>query len=139
MYDILKSVISAGDYKLAEIQHKIKKLFALGDLTEEQLDELVALATAGATPDSERPAVLAMLQSLAARIEALEKAQGGATEPSNYEDWQIWDGISDKYQPGAIVNPNGKLWKSTFAGQNVWEPGTVGTEALWVEYKPEEA
>ena len=44
MYDILKSVISAGGYKLAEIQHKIKKLYILGDLTEEQADEIRASA-----------------------------------------------------------------------------------------------
>ena len=137
MYDILKSVISAGGYKLAEIQRKIKKLFVLGDLTEEQADELLALATAGATPDSERPAVLDMLQSLAARIEALEKAQGGVTEPSDYEAWQRWDGISKKYHYGAIVRHTGKLWFSNYKGQNVWEPGAPGTEAIWVEYKEE--
>ena len=69
--------------------------------------------------------------------QALEKAQGGATEPSDYDDWQAWDGISDKYQYGAIVRHTGKLWFSNYKGQNVWEPGAPGTETLWVEYKEE--
>lgn len=132
MYDILKSVISAGDYKLAEIQHKIKKLFALGDLTEEQLDELVALSQKNAVADAERPEILQMLRRISDRVAALE---GNATPDSGdeHEIWTPWDGISDQYQPGAIVSHNGKLWKSTFAGQNVWEPGAVGTESLWLE------
>ena len=29
MYEIMKSVISAGGYKLADIQHKVKKLYAI--------------------------------------------------------------------------------------------------------------
>ena len=40
MYEVLKSVISAGGFKLAEMQHKVKKLYAIGDLTEEEMDKL---------------------------------------------------------------------------------------------------
>ena len=43
MYEILKSVIFAGGYKLADIQHKIKKLYAIGDLTEEEKQEQAIL------------------------------------------------------------------------------------------------
>ena len=53
MYEIVKSVISAGDYKLADIQHKIKKLFVMGDLTEKQADELLAMASQGVSVDAE--------------------------------------------------------------------------------------
>ena len=53
MYEIIKNVISAGGYKLAEIQHKVKKLYILGDLTEEQADELLAMAAAGVSTDAE--------------------------------------------------------------------------------------
>jgi hypothetical protein len=31
------------------------------------------------------------------------------------------------------VTHKGKVWISTFNGQNVWEPGTVG-EQFWKEY-----
>ena len=138
MYDILKSVISAGGYKLAEIQHKVKKLFVLGDLTEAQMDELLAMASAGVSTDAERPENLELIQTLAEKIEALESRvaalEGGDdAEQSEYAEWKPWDGISNDYQLDAIVSHNGKLWKSTFAGHNVWEPGAGGTESLWVE------
>lgn len=137
MYEITKNVITAGGYKLTEIQHKVKKLYVLGDLTEEQADELLQLAAAGVSADAERPEVLQMLRNLAARIEALEArlgAQDGTdTEaPAEHEAWAPWDGISNKYQKGAVVSHNGQLWESAFEGQNVWEPGTAGTEALWI-------
>lgn len=139
MYNVMKAVISAGGFKLAEILHKIKKLYAIGDLTEEQMDELLRMATGGISADAERPEVMAMLQSLADRIEALEKkfAESGepGEDPTEYEVWKPWDGISNKYQYGAIVSHGEKLWQSTYNGQNVWEPGAPGTETLWVVYE----
>lgn len=141
MYQIFKNRIAAGGYQLADIQHKAKKLFAMGELTDEQLDELMTLSQQNAAAEAERPETLVMLQRLTERVDALEKklaAQDDTeTEQPECEAWQPWNGISDKYQKGAIVSHNGKLWKSVFNGQNVWEPGTVGTENLWVEYTPE--
>lgn len=135
MYEVLKTVIYAGNFKLAEMQHKIKKLYATGDLTEQQLDELLGLATQGVSVDAERPEVLRMLQSLADRVTALEKKLAPQEEPGDeqpeHEAWQPWDGISDKYQPDAVVAHNGYMWKSTYNGQNVWEPGAPGTETMW--------
>lgn len=145
MYEIIKNVITAGGYKLTEIQYKVKKLYILGDLTEAQMDELMSLAAAGVSSDAERPEVLDMLRRLSQRIDAhderLAALEGGTTdteEPAGYEEWATWDGVSDKYQQGTIVSHNGKLWQSIFKGQNVWEPGTAGTENLWVEYTGEE-
>lgn len=139
MYEIMKSVISAGGFKLADIQHKIKKLYAIGDLTEEEMDKLLALASGGVSADAERPEVMAMLLNLSERIEALEKKLNESAEPGEetpeHEAWKPWDGMSNKYQHGTIVSHNGKLWQSVFAGQNVWEPGTAGTENLWVIYE----
>ena len=139
MYEVLKSVISAGGYKLADIQHKVKKLYVIGDLTEAQMDELLNIASGGVSTDAERPEVMAMLLSLSERIEALEKKLDESAEPGEetpeHEAWKPWDGMSNKYQHGAIVSHNGKLWQSTYNGQNVWEPGAAGTESLWVEYE----
>lgn len=137
MYNLIKTVINNGGYKLSDILYKAKKMYLMGDITEEQLDEITRLASGGVNPEAERPEVLEMLKSLSERIEALEKRiDGGNTEPDTeeYEAWAPWNGISDKYQHGAIVSHKGKVWESTFKGQNVWEPGEVGTDALWREY-----
>lgn len=132
MYEIIKNVIAAGGYKLAEIRRKIKKLYIWGDLTEDQADELLALAVAGASADAERPEIMEMLRSLAARVGAIEAAQNpGEGSTTEIEAWKPWDGLSDKYQLGAVVTHNGAVWESTHPGQNTWEPGTPGTESLW--------
>ena len=140
MYDVIKSAISAGGYKLADMQHKIKKLYVLGDLTEAEMDELLAMASGGVSVDAERPETLEMIRSLDAKITALDERvkalEGKPVEPDvpgDYPEWKPWDGISKDYQIGAIVKHNGKVWISTFSGQNVWEPGTVGDQ-FWAEY-----
>ena len=138
MYEMIKDVILAGGYKLAEIQRKVKKLYSWGDITEAQADELLAMAAAGVSSEAERPEVLTMLQGLNDRLTALENRlatlEGAEPDAEEYEEWKPWDGVSDKYQFGAIVRHNGKLWESTYNGQNVWEPGALGTDALWKEY-----
>ena len=150
MFEIIKSAISAGGYKLTEIQHKIKKLYILGDLTEAQMDELLSMASGGVSTDAERPETLKLIQTLGAEIEALKarvKALEGADDEGGndnaddpeqpaHAEWKPWDGISKDYQYGAIVSHNGELWLSNYSGQNVWQPGTAGTEALWVKYNP---
>ena len=150
MYEMIKSAIAHGGYRLADMRNRINKLFLQGGLTEEQLDELLSLASGGASADAERPETLVLVQTLAREIDALKErvnalenrenegsGEDGADAPeppaTTYPDWKPWDGISKDYQQGAIVSHNGELWKSIFAGQNVWEPSTVGTESLWVK------
>ncbi len=137
MFDIIKTTISAGGYKLADIMYKIKKLFLLGDLTEEQMDELLDMASGGVSADAERPETLKLIQTLAAEMEVLKARvtalEGTEEETPAYPIWKPWDGISKDYLKGAVVSHNGKLWESVFEGQNVWEPGEPGTENLWVE------
>lgn len=142
-YHILKNAIGAGGYKLTDMQGKIKKMYMLGDLTEEQLDELLALAFNCISAEAERPEMRITIGVLATRIEALEarvkvledgeNAEAGeGTGEGEIEPWEPWDGLSDKYQPGAIVSHGGKVWESTYDGQNVWEPGAVGIdERFW--------
>lgn len=139
MFDIIKSVISDGGYKLTEIQHKIKKLYMLGDLTEAQMEELLALASGGVSTDAERPETLKLIQTLSDKITALEdrvkalEGSGDDEEHPEHPAWKPWDGISSDYQKGSVVSHNGKFWLSVLANQNVWEPGTVG-EDFWIIY-----
>ena len=138
MINIIKSVIESGNYKLNEVQRKIKKLYMLGDITEAEMDELLSLASGGVSADSERPEVLTMLHTLADKIDALAERvaalEGGGEEPEpEYPAWEPWDGISNKYQYGALVTHKGAVWESVFNGQNVWEPGAPGTENMWVK------
>lgn len=54
-------------------------------------------------------------------------------DPSiEFPDWRQPTGAHDAYAKGDKVSHNGKHWISEVDG-NVWEPGAVGTEALWRE------
>ena len=137
MYNIIKSVISAGNYKLTDIQNKIKGFYVRGNLTEAEMNDLLSLAALGVSPDAERPEYLTLIQHLAKAIERLENRlmilEGDNPENSmEFPLWKPWDGISTDYQCGAIVCHNGELWTSVFDGQNVWEPGV--SENLWQKY-----
>lgn len=46
-------------------------------------------------------------------------------------DW-VQPDSTNAYMKGDKVLHNGKTWES-LVDNNVWEPGVVGTEALWVE------
>lgn len=148
MRAIFENVIRAGGYKLAEMQRKIKQAWAENDLSESDKVALLNMAAGHASVNGEKPnddarftSLLQYIHALEDRVETLEEAvlkseDGDTSEVPEedkvvYEKWTPWDGISNKYQSGAVVSHNGKVWESTFAGQNVWEPGAPGTEAMW--------
>ena len=57
----------------------------------------------------------------------------GISDPA--EEWPEWSqpvGAHDAYAKGDKVSHNGKHWTSD-VDSNVWEPGTAGTENLWIE------
>lgn len=73
MKEFIKSVIAKGDYKLEELEVKIKKLYVLGDLTEAEMDELLVLA-ADSVDNSKQVDMFTKLVDLEHRVEALETA-----------------------------------------------------------------
>lgn len=145
MYKIIETAILTGGYDLQAMASKIDALFAADRLTEDEWQKLRKLCLERLKPEDTRPELQQQLEYLAARVTALEAqvaaltgGESGGTE-ADYEDWvQPIAGLTDKYQEDAIVRHNGVLWQSTYPGQNVWEPGVLGTELLWVKYTPEE-
>lgn len=154
MLTLIKSTINSGQYKFIDLQQKLARLYATGNISDAEWDELLALAVEKANPDTERPELLTLIKSLSGKVTALtacveelsarlKKLETGGVpdhEEENaceYPSWEPWDGLSDRYQPGAVVSHIGLLWQSTFNGQNVWEPGVVD-DRFWVEYPPSE-
>lgn len=152
MYTIIKNVITIGNYTLSDMTQKINTLWITGELTDEQHDELIQLMYQNLNPSTEAPELSERLSRVESRVTALEEAvkelqqSGGETtepEPGTVAipEWEPWDGVSDKYKPGAVVQHNGKYYQNTFSGaQNTWEPGTFGVdEHIWKEITKEEA
>lgn len=71
MREFLKSVINTGNYKLSDMENRIKRLFATGDLSEQDMVELLDLAAEKAD-DGKQIDVSAVLGDLEARVAALE-------------------------------------------------------------------
>ncbi len=79
MKDFIVSVIQKKDYKLGDVETKIKKLYVLGDLTEDEMTELLKLA-ADSVDNSMQVDLFNKIVDLEHRVEALETA--------DYVEWK---------------------------------------------------
>ena len=73
MKEFIIGVINKGEYKLEDIEYKIKKLWMLGDITEEDMEELLQLA-ADSVDNAAQVEMLDLIADLQHRVEALETA-----------------------------------------------------------------
>ena len=71
MKDFLESIISTGNYVLADMEERITKLYAMGKLTAEEMAYLLSLAAEQAD-DRLQIDVPAILADLEQRVSALE-------------------------------------------------------------------
>lgn len=134
-------VIQSGSYRLSDMLEKIDILWGNGELETADREELYALAKANLAPEQERPDMLEALRRLEERYAALEgriaALEGNVAEnpdgTQEYPLWHPWTGIPGSgYQLGDRVTHNGKVYESIYeGGENVWEPGALGTEMLW--------
>ena len=81
MKEFLEGIINTGNYVLSEMEERIEKLYALGKLTTEELEYLLALAADNAK-DQMQIDITAKLKELEDRIYALEHP----VEP----DYPVW-------------------------------------------------
>lgn len=155
MIEILRRQIEKGGYKLSEMTRKLSVLYTQGQIEEELYNQMLKMASENANPDSEMGNILTILKIINSDIEQLKNKvyeieknllkQHDDTNPedqkepeveqgSEYPEWQPWNGIPGSgYKKGSKVTHNGKKYESKFVGVNVWEPGLLGTETLWVE------
>ena len=157
MYEIFKNVINSKEYSLEDVLKKIDTKWAQSELTDEQRDELIALAQANANPENSNAPLQKQIEEIAKQVIALqetianlsatvqkikETVESGGTivpepEPTPQEEYPAWEpynGIPPvKYQTGSKCTHNGKKWESV-VDNNVWEPGAFGVGAeIWRE------
>ena len=150
LYNIIKQVIESKDYKLSEITGRIEKRCFEGRISEEERDELLAMANQNASADKEKAAMqnqidalFGIVGELALEIKALKEGTGEAPEETpeeteEYPEWQRWNGI-DKipYQEGSKCTNNGEKYIS-MVDNNIWEPGAPGVyENIWKKVETE--
>ena len=153
MYEILKSVIMAGNVAVDILTHKVDKAWAEGRITDDQKTELDKLIFEYKNPKTESPELAALYKRLEAQVAILEEKQadherrittleGGeipVEPPTTVPAREPWDGITDQYQYGAAVTHGEKYWLDVLEDmQNTWEPGVVD-ERYWKEISKEDA
>lgn len=157
MYEIVKNVIDSKRYALGDMLKKIDTLWAQGDITDEQKNELVTLAQTNADPENSNAPLQKQIEEIAKQQITLkdtvdrltltvqkikETVESGGTivpepEPQPQEEYPAWEpynGIPPvPYQVGSKVTHNGKKWES-MVPNNVWEPGAFGVDQnIWKE------
>ena len=55
MFETFQTIINAGDYDLADLTERIKTLYAMGELTEDEMTQLLDSAAANANQDAMLP------------------------------------------------------------------------------------
>lgn len=114
MYQIMKNVIDRGGFDLARILAKLDTLWAQDQITQEEWDELAALAREKAKA-GESVDILAKLAELEARVKELEG--GGSILPS-----------AEEYIPGKwYYNGDVCLWN----GDTYACVAAEGTPCVW--------
>ncbi len=153
MYKVIKSVIESKRYELADMLTKIDTFWVQGSITEEERNELVALARENALPENsyaglqERmDAMFKELEALKVRIKALESAgtEELPEEPEEdisdeYPEYIAPTGAHDAYYAGAKVTYNGVKYicVAPEGVAVVWNPDVM--PSYWQEVTEEDS
>lgn len=91
MYEIIKNVIESGRYELTDMLKKIDTVWLQGDISEEEKNELVALAQNKAKPENSYAPLQEQIDQAFEQIKALEsrvtKLETGGEEPEPIEEY----------------------------------------------------
>lgn len=133
MFATFQTIINAGGYDLADLTQRIKTMYAMGELTEDEMEQLLEQAQTNAKPDDS-------YAPLADRVKAIETWQrevedrldklesGSSTDPGELEEaadeWPEYKqptGAHDAYHVGDKITYNGKHYTCVMDGC-VWTP-----------------
>ena len=119
MFATFQTIINAGGYDLTDITERIKTMYAMGELTDEEMPQLLDSAAANANQDAMLPDMSERVGALETRIAAVEERVGkletGGVEPGEPEqpvdEWPEWVRPTSKdtqYRKGDKVTFNGQ-------------------------------
>lgn len=119
MFATFQTIINAGGYDLTDLTQRIKTLYAMSELTEEEMKQLLDSAAANADQDALLPDMTERVGALETRIAAVEerigKLEEGGVEPEEPEEpadeWPEWVRPTSKdtqYRKGDKVTFNGR-------------------------------
>lgn len=130
MFTTFQTIINAGGYDLADLTERIKTMYAMGELTEDEMEQLVEQAQTNAKPDDSYAPLVDRVKAIETwqreveeRLDKLES--GSSTDPTELADeWPEYvqpTGAHDDYHVGDKITYNGKHYKCVMDGC-VWTP-----------------
>lgn len=140
IFTLAKETILNGNYNLGEKLRELTAIMVVGQISVDDYQTLTQLAHEHANSDKTEDNILGALKRIGIELvsiqERLSKLENTDSEevPSEemYPEWKRWDGLpTSGYRFGDKVTHYGIKYVSNYAGLNVWEPGLMGTEALW--------
>lgn len=132
MYEIAKNVIMRKDYELTEMIINLKSLKLSGDITDEQLTELMQLARDMADP-AMSVNVIKRLDDIETRLRVIENKLAGSSPIAPSEEYPVF--VKDKvYKKGDKVTFEGRKYicvLNEYTDSTTWSPGDY--PAYWQE------
>lgn len=130
MFETFQTIINTGGYDLADLTERIKTMYAMGELTEDEIKQLLEQAQTNAKPDdsyaplSDRVKYIEEWETtIEKRLRKLET--GSSTDPNGLADeWPEYKqptGAHDAYHVGDKITYNGKHYTCVLDGC-VWTP-----------------
>ena len=135
MFATFQTIINAGGYDLADLTERIKTMYAMGEFTEDEMEQLIEQAQANAKPDdSYAPladrvkAIEEWEKTIEERLTKLESSSstnpGALEEPADeWPEYKQPTGAHDAYHVGDKITYNGKHYTCVLDGC-VWTPDT---------------
>lgn len=133
MFTTFQTIINSGGYDLADLTQRIKTMYTMGELTEDEMEQLLKQAQDNAKPDDS-------YAPLADRVKAIETWQrevedrlsklesSSSTETGELEEpadecpeYKQPTGAHDAYYVGDKITYNGKHYTCIYDGC-VWTP-----------------
>lgn len=133
MFATFQIIINGGGYDLADLTERIKTLYAMGELSEEEMEQLLEQAQTNAKPDDSYPPLTDRVKAIeeweTAIEQRLSKLESGSStglgEPEGPADeWSEYKqptGAHDAYHVGDKITYKGKHYTCTYNGC-VWTP-----------------
>lgn len=135
MFETFQTLINAGGYDLADLTERIKTMYMMSELTEDEMKQLLEQAQDNAKPDDS-------YAPLANRVKAIEEWEttieerlsklesGSSTDPGEskelgdeWPEYKQTTGAHDAYHVGDKITYNGKHYTCIYDGC-VWTPDT---------------
>ena len=133
MFETFQTIVNAGGYDLDDLTQRIKTLYAMGELTEEEMKQLLEQAQANAKSDDSYAPLADRVKAIEEweitveerlnKLEADSPPESGEPEKpvDKWPEYKQPTGAYDAYHVGDKITYNGKHYTCIYDGC-VWTP-----------------